>query len=74
MLSNNEILAGFRRDAFLYVNNEAFRSCETTRPYLWLDKPGPQSESKTEREPEPGTETGTGTGAATGAEPGALQP
>ncbi|GKZ34235.1 hypothetical protein AbraIFM66950_004420 [Aspergillus brasiliensis] len=55
MLSNHEIPAGFRRDAFLYVDDEAFRSCETTRPYLWLTEPEPQSESKTQREP--GTET-----------------
>ncbi|KAL6231889.1 hypothetical protein BDW75DRAFT_233224 [Aspergillus navahoensis] len=73
MLSNNEIPAGFRRDVFLYVDDEAFRSRETTRPYLWLAEPEPQSESKTEREPEPGTETGTGTGAAAGAQPEALQ-
>ncbi|GCB17407.1 hypothetical protein AAWM_00292 [Aspergillus awamori] len=74
MLSNNEILAGFRRDVFLYVDDEAFRSRETTRPYLWLAEPAPNSESKTERELEPGTEIGTGTGAATGAQPEALQP
>ncbi|KAL5048335.1 hypothetical protein BDW71DRAFT_177467 [Aspergillus fruticulosus] len=72
MLSINEIPAGFRRDGFLYVDDEAFRSRETTRPYLWLAEPEPQSESKTE--PEPGTETGTRTGAATGAQPEALQP
>ncbi|GKZ77009.1 hypothetical protein AnigIFM56816_009118 [Aspergillus niger] len=74
MLSNNEIPAGFRRDVFLYVDDEAFRSRETIRPYLWLAEPAPHSELKTEREPEPGTETGTGTGAATGAQPEALQP
>ncbi|OJJ76499.1 hypothetical protein ASPBRDRAFT_26949 [Aspergillus brasiliensis CBS 101740] len=68
MLSNHEIPAGFRRDAFLYVDDEAFRSCETTRPYLWLTEPEPQSESKTEREPEP--EPGT----EIVAQPEALQP
>ncbi|KAG2416292.1 hypothetical protein HFD88_007507 [Aspergillus terreus] len=74
MLPNNDISAGFRRDAFLYVDDEAFRSRETTRPYLWLAEPEAQPEPKTEREPEPRTETGTGTGAATGAQPEALQP
>ncbi|KAJ5667471.1 hypothetical protein N7507_003335 [Penicillium longicatenatum] len=74
MLLNDEIPASFRRDVFLYVDDEAFRSRETTRPYLWLAEPEPQSESKTERGPEPGTETGTGTGAATGAQPETLQP
>ncbi|KAL5358633.1 hypothetical protein BJX96DRAFT_146906 [Aspergillus floccosus] len=74
MLLRNEIPDGFRRDVFLYVNDEAFRSRETTRPYLWLAEPEPQSELKTEREPEPGTETGTGTGAATRAQPDALKP
>lgn len=66
MLSNNEILVGFRHDAFLYVDEEAFRSRETTRPYLWLAEPEPQSESKTDTEPELGT--------GTGAQPEALQP
>ncbi|KAJ5169271.1 uncharacterized protein N7482_004865 [Penicillium canariense] len=66
MLSNNEIPVGFRRDAFLYVDEEAFRSRETTRPYLWLAEPEPHSESKTETVPEPGT--------GTGAQPEALQP
>ncbi|KAE8312809.1 hypothetical protein BDV41DRAFT_588501 [Aspergillus transmontanensis] len=53
MLSNNEILIGFRRDAFLYVDKEAFYSRETARPYLWLAEPESKSEYK----------TGTGTGA-----------
>ena len=74
MLSNGQIPAGFRSDVFLYVDDESFRSRETTRPYLWLAEPEPQSESKTEPEPEPGIKTGTGTGAATGAQPEALQP
>jgi hypothetical protein len=65
MLSNNEIPVGFRRDAFLYVDEEAFRSRET-RPYLWLAEPEPQSESKTDTEPELGT--------GTGAQPEALLP
>ncbi|KNG83795.1 hypothetical protein ANOM_007379 [Aspergillus nomiae NRRL 13137] len=74
MLSNDQIPAGFRSDVFLYVDDESFRSRETTRPYLWLAEPEPQSESKTEREPEPGIKTGTGTGVAAGAQPEALQP
>ncbi|KAF5859837.1 hypothetical protein ETB97_002389 [Aspergillus alliaceus] len=53
MLSNNEIPIGFRRDAFLYLDKEAFHSRETVRPYLWLAEP----------EPKPEYETGTGTGA-----------
>ncbi|KAE8375016.1 hypothetical protein BDV26DRAFT_299903 [Aspergillus bertholletiae] len=48
MLSNSEIPIGFRRDAFLYVDREAFHSRETARPYLWL------------AEPETGIGTGTG--------------
>ncbi|KAE8320402.1 hypothetical protein BDV39DRAFT_187952 [Aspergillus sergii] len=39
MLSNNEIPTGFRRDAFLYIDKEAFHSRETARPYLWLAEP-----------------------------------
>ncbi|KAL4812487.1 hypothetical protein BDW67DRAFT_126091 [Aspergillus spinulosporus] len=74
MLSNNDIPIGFRRDAFLYVDDEAFRSPETTRPYLWLAEPELQTEPKTEPEPEPATETGTGTRAAIGAQLEALQP
>ncbi|KAK6838459.1 hypothetical protein RU639_000881 [Aspergillus parasiticus] len=60
MLSNNEIPIGFRRDAFLYVDEEAFHSRETARPYLWLAEP----ESKPEYE----------TGSGTGAQPGILPP
>ncbi|PIG89569.1 hypothetical protein AARAC_003185 [Aspergillus arachidicola] len=56
MLSNNGIPIGFRRDAFLYVDKEAFHSRETVRPYLWLAEP----ESK------PEYETGPGTGAQPG--------
>ncbi|GAB1194230.1 hypothetical protein APSETT444_003473 [Aspergillus pseudonomiae] len=74
MLSNDQIPAGFRSDVFLYVDDESLHSRETTRPYLWLAEPEPQSESKTEPEPEPGITTGIGTGAATGAQPEALQP
>jgi hypothetical protein len=74
MLSNNEIPVGFRRDAFLYVDEEAFRSRETTRPYLWLAEPEPEPhpESKTETETVPRSGTGTGTG--TGVQPEALHP
>ncbi|KAL4972957.1 hypothetical protein BDW66DRAFT_169051 [Aspergillus desertorum] len=39
VLSNNEIFTGFRGDAFLYVDDEAFRSRETTRPYLCSTNP-----------------------------------
>ncbi|KAB8240994.1 hypothetical protein BDV35DRAFT_401315 [Aspergillus flavus] len=60
MLANNEIPIGFRRDAFLYVDKEAFDSRETARPYLWLAEP----ESKPEYE----------TGTTTGAQPGVLPP
>ncbi|KAE8319653.1 hypothetical protein BDV41DRAFT_570588 [Aspergillus transmontanensis] len=60
MLSSNEIPIGFRRDAFLYVDKEAFHSRETARPYLWLAEP----ESKPEYETGPGT----------GAQPGVLPP
>ncbi|KAB8229899.1 uncharacterized protein BDW43DRAFT_321770 [Aspergillus alliaceus] len=60
MLSNNEVPIGFRRDAFLYVDKEAFHSRETVRPYLWLAEP----------EPKPEYETGTGTGT----QPEVLQP
>lgn len=61
MLLNNEIPVGFRRDAFLYVDEEALHSRESTRPYVWLAEPEAPSESKTEPEPEP--QPGTGTGA-----------
>lgn len=74
MLPNGEIPAGFRRDSFLYVDDEAFRSRETTRPYLWLAEPEPQSDAKTEREPEPETKTGTESPAATGAQSEVSQP
>jgi hypothetical protein len=53
MLSNSEIPDGFRRDAFLYVDNEAFASRETARPYVWLAEP----------EPEPVLQHEAGTGA-----------
>ncbi|RDW90006.1 uncharacterized protein DSM5745_01781 [Aspergillus mulundensis] len=53
MLSNSEIPSGFRRDAFLYVDDEAYRSRETARPYLWLAEPEPQ--------PDPQSENGAGT-------------
>jgi hypothetical protein len=53
MLSNSEIPDGFRRDAFLCVDNEAFASRETARPYVWLAEP----------EPEPVLQHKAGTGA-----------
>lgn len=74
MLPNGEVPAGFRRDAFLYLDDEAFRSRETTRPYLWLAEPEPLFETKTEHEPDPRSETGTGTGVTTRAQPEALHP
>jgi hypothetical protein len=77
MLSNNEVPDGFRRDAFLYLDEEAFRSRETARPYLWLAEPEPEPEAQSETETQqvPGNETEsrpdhqtvTGTGAGTGA-------
>ncbi|KAL3441886.1 hypothetical protein BJX65DRAFT_287948 [Aspergillus insuetus] len=79
MLSNTEIPDGFRRDAFLYLDEEAFRSRETPRPYVWLaepepePEPEPQSETETQQVPRTDSEskpehehepdTGTGTGA-----------
>ncbi|KAL2807586.1 hypothetical protein BJX63DRAFT_411828, partial [Aspergillus granulosus] len=59
MLLNNKIPSGFRRDAFLYVDEEAFRSRETARPYLWLAEPEPEPEP----ESKPEHETGIGAGA-----------
>ncbi|KAL6234639.1 hypothetical protein BDW75DRAFT_231024 [Aspergillus navahoensis] len=41
--NNNEITGGFRRNAFLYLDGEAFRSRETARPYVWLAEPGPHN-------------------------------
>ncbi|KAK1144343.1 hypothetical protein N8T08_005495 [Aspergillus melleus] len=61
MLSNIEIPVGYRRDAFLYVDEEALHSRGSTRPYAWLAEPEAPSESNTEPEPEP--QPGTGTGA-----------
>ncbi|KAL4779064.1 hypothetical protein BJX76DRAFT_106073 [Aspergillus varians] len=57
MLSNNEIPVGYRRDAFLYLDEEAFGSRETARPFLWLAEPEPKPEpqSSTPTEPGPGT-------------------
>ncbi|CEN60320.1 hypothetical protein ASPCAL02761 [Aspergillus calidoustus] len=42
MLLNSQIPDGFRRDAFLYVDEEAFGSRETVRPYVWLAEPEPE--------------------------------
>ncbi|KAL5356711.1 hypothetical protein BJX96DRAFT_171859 [Aspergillus floccosus] len=67
MLSNNETPDGFRRDAFLYVDEEAFRSRDTARPYLFLAEPVPEPQPKTERQPEP--EPGTESGITTEAQP-----
>ncbi|KAL2849888.1 hypothetical protein BJY01DRAFT_233407 [Aspergillus pseudoustus] len=71
MLSNNKIPNGFRRDSFLYVDEEAFRSRETARPYLLLAEPEPEPQPKTERhlereiksESKPEHESGIRTGA-----------
>ncbi|KAJ0425052.1 hypothetical protein BJY00DRAFT_308937 [Aspergillus carlsbadensis] len=74
-LSTNEIPGGFRRDAFLYVDEEALRSRETARPYLWLAEPepvskcqsvaeeqrAPDTETKPQLEHHTGAEIGTGT-------------
>ncbi|KAL2807588.1 hypothetical protein BJX63DRAFT_411833 [Aspergillus granulosus] len=57
-LLNNKIPSGFRRDAFLYVDEEAFRSRETARPYLWLAEPEPEPEPESKPEHETGIETG----------------
>jgi hypothetical protein len=53
--NNNEIPAGYRRDAFLYLDEEAFGSSETVRPFLWLAEPEPEPQSSTATEPGPGT-------------------
>ncbi|KAL4739531.1 hypothetical protein BDV11DRAFT_205013 [Aspergillus similis] len=50
--NNNEIPAGYRRDAFLYLDEEAFGSRETARPFLWLAEPEPQSSTATDPVPE----------------------
>ncbi|KAL2796602.1 hypothetical protein BJX66DRAFT_299478 [Aspergillus keveii] len=77
MLSSEEIPDGFRRDAFLYVDEETFRSRETARPYVWLAEPEPESQhesetqqaSGTESEPRPEHETENETGTGTGNPP-----
>ncbi|KAL6235891.1 hypothetical protein BDW75DRAFT_239739 [Aspergillus navahoensis] len=51
--NNNEIPVDYRRDAFLYLDEETFGSRETARPFLWLAEPEPQSSTATE--PGPGT-------------------
>ncbi|KAL2811008.1 hypothetical protein BJX63DRAFT_444413 [Aspergillus granulosus] len=53
--NNNEIPVGYRRDAFLYLDEEAFGSRETARPFLWLAEPESEHQSSTETEPGPGT-------------------
>ncbi|KAJ0423895.1 hypothetical protein BJY00DRAFT_277626 [Aspergillus carlsbadensis] len=53
--NNNEIPVGYRRDAFLYLDEEAFGSRETARPFLWLAEPEPEPQSSTATEPGPGT-------------------
>ncbi|KAL3487407.1 hypothetical protein BJX62DRAFT_246110 [Aspergillus germanicus] len=82
ILSNNEVPDGFRRDAFLYLDEEAFRSRDTARPYLWLaePEPEPQSQSETETQQVPETDTKsrpeheTGTGTANGTKTAAPPP
>jgi hypothetical protein len=53
--NNNEIPVGYRRDAFLYLDEEAFGSRETARPFLWLAEPESEPQSSTATEPGPGT-------------------
>ncbi|KAL4881074.1 hypothetical protein BJY04DRAFT_189841 [Aspergillus karnatakaensis] len=67
-----EIPIGFRRDAFLYIDEEALRSLETSRPYLWLSEPGPQLEANAVKA-ESKNETEIRTGAETGGQPRPLK-
>ncbi|KAL1853810.1 hypothetical protein Plec18170_005202 [Paecilomyces lecythidis] len=62
MLQNHEVPLGFRQYVFLYVDEEALRSRETARPYIWLAEPeletdpGTKSESKPEHDYDTGPE------------------
>lgn len=51
--NNNEIPVGYRRDAFFYLDEEAFGSGESTRPFLWLAEPDPEPQPSTATEPGP---------------------
>ncbi|KAL4767711.1 hypothetical protein BDW60DRAFT_145541 [Aspergillus nidulans var. acristatus] len=53
--NNNKISVSYRRDAFLYLDEEAFGSRETARPFLWLAEPEPEPQPSTVTEPGPGT-------------------
>lgn len=72
MLRNHEVPLGLRPDAFLYVDEEALRSRETARPYIWLAEPKSETETGTgtesESKPEHDDDTGTGTGVGPEAE------
>lgn len=52
---NNEIPVGYRHDALLYLDEKAFCSRETPRPFLWLAEPEPEPQSSTATESRPET-------------------